>query len=62
MITDVGKEIISKYLLGQTPAYATHISIGCGAVPLDANDSPPSPTTLAEKTRMDFEMTRVPIT
>lgn len=45
MITDVGKEIISKYLLGQTPAYATHISIGCGAVPLDAND-PPHPLQL----------------
>lgn len=30
MITDKGKEIISKFLLGQTPAYATHISIGCG--------------------------------
>ena len=62
MITNSGKEIISKYLLGQTPAYATHISIGCGAVPLDSNDTAPSPTTLAEKTKMDFEMIRVPIT
>ena len=62
MITDVGKEIISKYLLGQTPTYGTHISIGCGAIPLDANDPAPNPTTLAEKTKMDFEMTRVPIT
>lgn len=62
MITDIGKEIISKYLLGQTPAYATHISIGCGATPLDANDPAPSPTTLAQKTKMDFEMIRVPIT
>lgn len=62
MITNSGKEIISKYLLGQTPAYATHISIGCGAFPLDSNDPAPSPTTLAEKTKMDFEMIRVPIT
>lgn len=62
MITNVGKEIISKYMLGQTPAYATHISIGCGAIPLDSNDPAPSPTTLAEKTKMDFEMIRVPIT
>ena len=62
MITNTGKEIISKYLLGQTPAYATHISIGCGATPLDANDPAPSPSTLAEKTIMDFEMVRVPIT
>ena len=62
MITNVGKEIISKYLLGQTAAYATHISIGCGAIPLDSNDPAPSPSTLAGKERMDFEMTRVPIT
>lgn len=62
MITDKGKEIISKYLLGQTAAYASHISIGCGAYPLDANDPAPSASALAEKTYMDFEMVRVPIT
>lgn len=62
MITNAGKEIISKYLLGQVPTYASHISIGCGAVPLDANDVPPTPETLAAKTKMDFEMVRVPIT
>jgi hypothetical protein len=33
MITDDGKEIIAKYLLGQIPAYATHISLGCGSKP-----------------------------
>lgn len=62
MITNKGKEIVSKYLLGQTAAYATHISIGCGATPLDANDPAPSASALAEKTIMDFEMIRVPIT
>lgn len=62
MITNTGKEIISKYLLGQTSAYATHISIGCGAVPLDGNDPAPSPSALASKEKMDFEMIRVPIT
>lgn len=62
MITNKGKEIISKYLLGQTSTYASHISIGCGAYPLDANDPAPSASALAEKTYMDFEMTRVPIT
>jgi len=61
MITDSGKEIISKYLLGQVPGYASHISIGCGAVPLDANDAAPSSSVLAAKTKMDFEMIRVPI-
>lgn len=59
MITNNGKEIISKYLLGQVPAYATHLAIGCGAIPLDAND--PLPANLAAKTVMDFEMLRVPI-
>jgi len=62
MITNAGKEIISKYLLGQVPTYASHISIGCGAVPLDANDTAPTVETLAAKTKMDFEMARVPIT
>ena len=33
MITTTGKELIAKFLLGQAPAYATHISIGCGARP-----------------------------
>jgi hypothetical protein len=61
MITDSGKEIISKYLLGQIPSYASHISIGCGAKPLDANDVAPLPAELAAKTKMDFEMIRVPI-
>ena len=59
MITNDGKEIVSKYLLGQVPAFATHLSIGCGATPLDANDTVPN--TLYAKQRLDFEMTRVPI-
>ena len=36
MITNVGKSIITKYLLGQSPAYASHIAIGCGTKPLTA--------------------------
>lgn len=59
MITNNGKEIISKYLLGQVPAYATHLAIGCGATPLDAND--PLPSNLPAKQVMDFEMLRIPI-
>ena len=46
MITDNGKELISKYLIGQAPAYASHIAIGCGAKPLDANDTAPSSSIL----------------
>lgn len=59
MITNDGKEVISKYILGQVPAFATHLSIGCGATPLGTTD--PYPTTVHAKKRMDFEMTRVPI-
>jgi hypothetical protein len=33
MITKKGLEIMSKYMLGHTQSYATHIAIGCGAEP-----------------------------
>ena len=35
MITNTGKAIMVKYLLGQAPAYASFIALGCGAKPLD---------------------------
>lgn len=38
MITNRGKEIIAKYMLGQAPSYATHIALGCGAKPTIAKD------------------------
>jgi hypothetical protein len=59
MITNDGKEIIAKFLLGQVPSFATHLSIGCGATPLLGTDGYPS--NLHAKQRMDFEMLRVPI-
>lgn len=62
MITNDGKEIISRYLLNQVPSYATHIAIGCGATPLDANDIGPTVAEMANKKRLDFEMARIPIT
>lgn len=34
MITNTGKSIMAKYLVGQAPAYASYIAIGCGAKPL----------------------------
>ena len=58
MITNTGKNILAKYLIGQAPAYASHIAIGCGAKPL-ASDG-----TLGDYSArqvMDFEMFRVPI-
>ena len=33
MITNTGKNIIGKYLLGNAPAYASYIALGCGAKP-----------------------------
>lgn len=58
MITNTGKAILSKYLIGQSPSYASHISIGCGAKPLNSEQEF---SDYSEKTTMDFEMFRVPI-
>jgi len=58
MITNTGKGIIGKYLLGQAPAYASYIAVGCGAKPLTT--SVPFGDYSA-KTSLDFEMFRVPI-
>jgi hypothetical protein len=58
LITNTGKSILGKYLLGQAPAYASYIAIGCGPKPLDTTD------TLGDysaKESLDFEMLRVPI-
>jgi hypothetical protein len=56
MITNVGKNILGKYLVGETPAYAGYIAIGCGAKPVTSFDN------YASKTELDFEMLRLPIT
>lgn len=61
MITNDGKELIAKYLLGQAPQYATHISIGSGAIPLDLNDTSPADNIIQAKKIMDFETARIPI-
>jgi len=58
MITNNGKTIIGKYMLGQAPAYASYIAIGCGPTPLDIADTPEDFST---KQSLDFEMFRVPI-
>ena len=58
MITDTGKKIIGKYLLGQAPAYASYIAIGCGPTPLNTKDIFED---FSNKKCLDFEMFRVPI-
>ncbi len=65
MITDDGKELIAKYLLGQVPSYASFISFGCGADPQLIDPADPSKgyeEPPSDKQVMDFEMMRVPIT
>ena len=58
MITNTGKNIIGKYMLGQAPAYASYIAVGCGPTPLQTEDVADD---FATKTNLDFEMFRVPI-
>jgi len=58
MITNTGKNIIGKYMLGQAPAYASYIAIGCGAQPLETSQSYGD---YSDKANLDFEMFRVPI-
>jgi hypothetical protein len=58
MITEFGKGIIGKYLIGQAPAYASYIAIGCGPTPTEPNS--PDVDYSAKKT-LDLEMFRVPV-
>jgi len=58
MITNIGKNLLAKYLVGQTQSYASHIAVGCGAPPL-ASDGNFGDYSL--KNSLDFEMFRVPI-
>lgn len=58
MITNNGKEIIAKYLIGQAHAYASYMALGCGPKPL-ATDDPFGDYSL--QNTMDFEMFRVQI-
>ena len=58
MITNTGKTIIAKYMLGQAPAFASYIAVGCGSKPLLTSDPYGD---YANKTSLDFEMFRVPI-
>jgi hypothetical protein len=58
MITNTGKNILAKYLIGNAPAYASHIALGCGAIPLETSAELDD---YSDKQVLDFEMFRVPI-
>lgn len=59
MITNSGRNILSKYLLGQTNSYASHIAIGIGPEAIAVGTEFPN---FATKTELDFEALRMPIT
>lgn len=63
MITNVGKNILAKYLVGQTTSYASHIAIGCGTKPVasDHTFSAPELNAMKNKESLEFEMIRMPI-
>ena len=67
MITNSGVNLLSKYIAGQLPSFASHIAIGCGPNPISSDynwttDLNGYKTAFKIKTSMDFEMLRVPIT
>ncbi len=63
MITNIGKNLLAKYLVGQTTSYASHIAIGCGPKPLasDHNFTDAELELIKNKKSLDFEMLRMPI-
>lgn len=54
MITDKGKNIIAKYMLGQAPEYAAYLAVGVGAQPWFPSDD-------NDRRSMQFEAFRVPV-
>lgn len=59
MITNTGKTILAKYLIGSAPAYASHIALGVGPKPLSEADEFGG---YSEQSSLGFEVLRVPIT
>lgn len=64
MITNTGQSILAKYLVGQAPAFASYIAIGCGATPVSSSYtfSEAEMNSMKDKNSLDFEMFRIPIT
>lgn len=60
MITNTGKNLIGKFLVNQAPAYASYLAFGCGPRPLSTS-SELNQTLYEQKTTLDFEMFRIPI-
>lgn len=58
MITNIGKNILAKYLVGQAPAYASFLALGVGKAPLDSSSEFDD---YLEQKSLDFEVLRIPI-
>jgi hypothetical protein len=64
MITNTGKGILAKYLIGQAPSYASYVAVGCGPSALSSEEpgfTDPQKAEYSLKKSLDFEMFRVPI-
>ena len=63
MITNTGKDILAKYLVGQAPAYASYIAFGCGKQPeqADYQFGIDDREEFSDKKSLDLEMFRSPI-
>lgn len=64
MITNTGKNILAKYMIGQAPSYASYMAFGSGQVPKDINYSftQQDYSEISQKECLDFELFRTPIT
>lgn len=58
MITNKGRSILAKYLIGQAPAYASFIALGVGKEPLATTDPAED---YSDQNELEFEVLRVPI-
>lgn len=69
MITNTGKNIVAKYLIGQTPAYASYLALGCGTKPMKESHVITNTEAFGtdgvggyvNQKALEFEMFRIPI-
>lgn len=62
MITNIGKNIIAKYLIGDAPAYASYIALGCGPKPLPVISTVSGVTTATITGTIASTATTTPVT
>jgi|TARA_B110000977_G_scaffold54649_2_gene74485 hypothetical protein len=60
MITNTGKDILAKYLIGNVPSYASYLAFGCGQAPLGTSGVF-NTSEYETKQALNFEMFRAPI-